>query len=176
MKRLLLTFLLTIYIQPPAHASNAFETYGNLGQYAIPAIAAGISWYQDDIDGLKQFSYSLAATGASVWALKNTVDSQRPNGEEKSFPSGHSALAFSGASYLQMRYGWTYGIPAYAAAGLVGWSRVDTEQHYWRDVIAGAVIATSFSYLFTDTKEQQVAFYPTFMGSDAKGIAISYYF
>jgi len=27
----------------PVYASSAFETYGDIGQFAIPAIAAGIS-------------------------------------------------------------------------------------------------------------------------------------
>ncbi|MFB2862491.1 phosphatase PAP2 family protein [Aeromonas sp. MdU4] len=158
-----------------AYASSGFETYGDIGQFAIPAIAAGISWYKDDTEGLKEFGYSLLSTTATVELLKNTVDSTRPNGGSKSFPSGHTAWAFSGASYLQMRYGWNYGLPAYLAAGAVGWSRVESDNHYWRDVIASAVIATGFSYVFTSPhKEQRLAFYPTIMEGDAKGIGFSY--
>lgn len=132
-----------------AHAKDAFETYGNIGQFAIPAIAASISWYKDDYDGLKQFGYGLLSTTATVEILKYSVDATRPNGSPHSFPSGHTAWAFAGASYLQMRYGWEYGLPAYIAAGAVGWSRVESNNHYWRDVIAGAAIATGFNYIFT---------------------------
>ncbi|MGL6369367.1 phosphatase PAP2 family protein [Aeromonas hydrophila] len=156
-----------------SHASSTFETYGDIGQFAIPAIAAGISWYQDDNEGLKQFGYSILSTTATVTVLKNTVDATRPNGGNKSFPSGHTAWAFSGASYLQVRYGWSYGLPAYAAAGAVGWSRVHSDNHYWRDVIAGAAIATGFSYLFTSPKGPQLAFYPTIMEGDARGIGVN---
>lgn len=46
----------------PVYASSGFETYGDIGQFAIPAIAAGISWYKDDYDGLKDFGYSFVST------------------------------------------------------------------------------------------------------------------
>lgn len=156
-----------------AQAKGAFETYGDVGQFAIPAVAAGISWYKGDNEGLEQFGYSILATTATVELLKNTVDATRPNGGDKSFPSGHTALAFSGASYLQRRYGWDYGLPAYLAAGAVGWSRVTSDNHYWRDVIAGAAIATGFTYLFTSPRGTQLAFYPLQMDGDARGIGVS---
>lgn len=72
-------------ISGAVNATSAFEKYGYIGQFAIPA---GISWYQDDYDGLEQFGYSLLATTATVEILKNTVDATRPNGGRKSFPSG----------------------------------------------------------------------------------------
>ncbi|MOA60857.1 PAP2 superfamily protein [compost metagenome] len=64
-------------------------------------------------------------------------------------------------------------MPAYVAAGAVGWSRVESDNHYWRDVIAGAAIATGFSYLFTTPKGPQLAFYPLLMDGDARGIGVS---
>jgi membrane-associated phospholipid phosphatase len=168
--------LLTCVVALPVQAKSTFETYGDIGAYAIPAIAAGFSWYQDDQEGLKQFGYALGSTVVSVEVLKHTVDATRPNGEEHSFPSGHSALAFSGAGYLQMRYGWTYGAPAYVAAGAVGWSRVSAHEHYWRDVIAGAAIAVGFDYLFTTPSGQKLSLYPSLLDDDAQGIAFNYSF
>jgi membrane-associated phospholipid phosphatase len=175
MKKHILCVAIICVISNQAQASSTFEKYGDIGQFAIPAIAAGISWYQGDYDGLKEFGYALLSTTATVEVLKHTVDATRPNGGDMSFPSGHTAWAFSGASYLQMRYGWSYGLPAYVAAGAVGWSRVESDNHYWRDVIAGAAIATGFSYLFTSPKSgTQLAFYPTIMDGDARGIAVSF--
>ena len=52
---------------------------------------------------------------------------------------------------MRKRYGWEYGIPAYVAATFVAYSRVESDQHYTRDVIAGAVIGIVSSYLFTDS-------------------------
>lgn len=156
-------------------AKSTFETYGDIGQLAIPLIAAGISLGQEDYDGLKQFGYSALSSEATVQILKYTVDEKGPDGEGKSFPSGHTARAFTGATYLQIRYGWEYGIPAYLAAGAVGWSRVDANQHYWRDVLVGAAIGTGFTYLFTTPQDQQYAFYPM-MDSNFYGVGFNYAF
>ena len=172
-KKIVLAAVISSFFSP-VYASSAFETYGDIGQFALPAIAAGISWYKDDYEGLKDFGYSLVSTTATVEILKNTVDATRPNGGSKSFPSGHTAWAFSGASYLHMRYGWSYGLPAYLTAGAVGWSRVESDNHYWRDVIASAVIATGFSYVFTTPYDQQLVFAPGIMNDGAQGILMSY--
>ena len=50
---------------------------------------------------------------------------------------------------MRKRYGWQYGIPAYAAALFVAYSRVEARQHHTHDVIAGAAIGIGSSYLFT---------------------------
>lgn len=166
-----------IYIAscPAYAASSGFETYGDIGQFALPALAAGIAWYNNDNEGLNELGYSLFSTTATVTLLKNTMNSTRPNGGSKSFPSGHTAWAFSGASYIQIRYGWEHGLPAYLAAGAVGWSRVESNNHYWRDVIAGAVLATGLSYVFTSPhKAKQFAFYPKVMEGNAKGVGITF--
>jgi hypothetical protein len=173
MNKRILCAVVACSITNPVYSSSNFETYGDIGQFLIPAFAAGYSWYNEDYEGLEQFGYSLLSTTAVVSTLKYTVDATRPNGGSRSFPSGHTAWAFSGASYLQMRYGWSYGLPAYIAAGAVGWSRVYSDNHYWRDVIAGAAIATGFSYLFTSPIASKLAFYPTYMGKDAVGAGFS---
>ena len=54
-----------------------------------------------------------------------------------------------GASFIEKRYGWKYGIPAYLAASFVGYSWVKSDKHYTEDVMAGAVIGTISSYIFT---------------------------
>lgn len=172
MKRILLAVSSLMMVMPAAQAKSAVETYSDIGAIAIPALAAGYAWQQDDQEGLKQFGYSLASTIATSEGLKYSVDSTRPNGKPHSFPSGHTALAFSGASYVQMRYGWEYGAPAYVVAGTVGWSRVSSNNHYWRDVFAGALIASGFSYLFTTPKEQKLAFYPLLMDNNTTGIGM----
>ncbi|NMG46240.1 phosphatase PAP2 family protein [Aromatoleum toluvorans] len=79
----------------------------------------------------------------------------RPNGrDDRSFPSRHTAASFAAAQYLQTRGGWEYGLPAYAAAALVGYSRVRAHEHYWKDVAAGAGIGIASGYFFTDPRER----------------------
>ena len=50
---------------------------------------------------------------------------------------------------MRKRYGWEYGIPAYAAASFVAYSRVEANEHYPHDVIAGAAIGILSSFIFT---------------------------
>ena len=78
------------------------------------------------------------------------VREQRPDHSDfKSFPSDTSALAFAPAQFLWDRYGWEYGVPAYAAAAFVGYSRVDAKRHHWWDVAASAAISFGYSKLIT---------------------------
>lgn len=155
----------------PAMAKSNFETYGDIGQLAIPALAAGYAWYQGDTEGLYQLGKGVVATEASVMVLKYSINEKRPNGQGHGFPSGHSALAFSGASFLYQRYGWQVGAPALIAATAAGWSRVSAKEHYWHDVIAGAAIASGFTWVFTTPQHSsQVAFYPARFNDRSTGI------
>ncbi len=50
---------------------------------------------------------------------------------------------------MRKRYGWEYGIPAYAAATFVAYCRVESRAHHPQDVIAGAALGIVSSYIFT---------------------------
>jgi membrane-associated phospholipid phosphatase len=83
--------------------------------------------------------------------LKQFVKEERPDySDNRSFPSDTAALAFAPASYMWARYGWEYGVPAYAAATFVGYTRVATDEHHWWDVAASAGIAWGWTFLFVD--------------------------
>ncbi|MEZ4647542.1 MAG: phosphatase PAP2 family protein [Candidatus Eisenbacteria bacterium] len=83
---------------------------------------------------------SLLATSAAALAIKVSVRRTRPNGGRYSFPSGHTAVAFTTATVLGEHFGWRIGIPAYAAAGLTGVARMEDRKHFLSDVVAGATI------------------------------------
>lgn len=134
-------------------ADKDFETFGDIASFGIPVAAAAVSLQKEDYDGLVQLGLTYGATFGVTQLLKETVDSTRPNGEPHSFPSGHTSRAFSGASYLHYRYGLDYGLPAYALALAVGYSRVANDKHYWHDVFAGAAIANLSAYLLTKRYE-----------------------
>jgi hypothetical protein len=107
-----------------------------------------VSLMKGDSEGTKQWAEGALWTSVATHTLKFAVDEERPNGNDNnSFPSGHTSAAFQGAAFLQMRYGWEYGVPAYAAASFVGYSRVHGEYHYWRDVAAGAALAPFLAML-----------------------------
>ena len=82
-------------------------------------------------------------------ALKYSVDSTRPNGENHSFSSGHTTTAFAGAGYLRVRYGWRVGLPFELLAATVGFARVQSHDHHWYDVVAGAAIGDGAAQAFT---------------------------
>ena len=119
-------------------------------QYALPAATAGITAARRDWHGTLEFGGAFVLQGVTVLTLKNTVYETRPNGQgHQSFPSGHAAVTFASAEFLRERYGWTYGAPAYALAAFTGYSRVESDHHYWHDVTAGAGIGILSSWLFT---------------------------
>jgi membrane-associated phospholipid phosphatase len=80
--------------------------------------------------------------GLTTRVLKLTVGRERPRGGGHSFPSGHTSATFVSASILDAHFGWKVGVPAYAFAGFVGWSRLREDAHWLTDVIAGGTIGT----------------------------------
>ncbi len=106
-------------------------------------------------EGIRQFAKSYATTMATTYLLKHVVNSERPNGGRHSFPSGHTASAFAGASFIQQRYGWRYGGPAYVMATLVGISRITSHEHHPVDVICGAGLGIYIHSLYAKKEEKK---------------------
>lgn len=80
--------------------------------------------------------------GVITRGLKLAVDRQRPSGGGHSFPSGHSSAAFASAAVVGSHFGWRAGLPAYAAAAFIGWTRVRDDAHWLSDVIIGGAVGT----------------------------------
>ena len=137
----------------PAHAGSKNDSIAKVGQavaIALPLTAGGISIYQSDWTGLAQDVVDTGATVGTALVLKHFVHEERPDhSDNQSFPSDTAALAFAPAQFLWDRYGWQYGVPAYAAAMFVGYSRVESKQHHVWDVAASAAIAFGYSKIFT---------------------------
>jgi membrane-associated phospholipid phosphatase len=88
----------------------------------------------------------------SVWteALKYSLQRPRPDrGDRLSLPSGHTSTAFSLATVAERHYGWKVGVPAYAAAVFIGYSRIESNRHYLSDVLAGATLGVIVSRTVT---------------------------
>lgn len=147
-----IALLLGILLLPFHHAgaSNRVENTGDILRTLIPAVAYGSTFYLHDADGRSQFYKSFWTNLATTYALKNTVTKTRPNGEDdESFPSGHSSVAFQGAAFIHQRYGLKYAITAYLGASYVAWSRVESDNHFTVDVMAGAAVGIASSFIFT---------------------------
>jgi len=143
--------LIAIFLLPINRviAADDIEKAGDVLQILIPSIAYGSTFYLDDSEGRIQFYKSFATTVVVTHGLKYTIDKKRPNGSSKSFPSGHTSAAFQGASFIHRRYGLKYAVPAYIGASFVGYSRVESDNHYVEDVLAGAAIGIVSSFYFT---------------------------
>lgn len=157
MKQLLTLLLLFQYYftiaQTPSltKGQKVHKTAGDILVTALPTVALTSTFeWKDGQNGTLQFSKAFISTVAVTGLLKYIIKKERPNGESfNSFPSGHTSISFSGAGFLQKRYGWGAGIPAYLIASYVGFSRIKAKKHDKWDVLAGAVIGIGFSYLFT---------------------------
>jgi hypothetical protein len=77
-------------------------------------------------------------------ALKAMIKEERPDhSDNKSFPSGHAAMAFAAARSIDKEFRkdciWIP-IAGYAAATAIGIERVASDRHHWYDVVAGAAV------------------------------------
>ncbi len=95
-------------------------------------------------DQTKYLAISEISTGIIVYVIKNIVQEPRPNGYNNlSFPSGHTAQAFCGATVLYHEYRESAPVIAYsgfALATTTGILRVTNNKHWVPDVIVGAGI------------------------------------
>jgi hypothetical protein len=132
----------------PFGAEYSFATLGAFylaGKYLKDDRAKAVAG-----DGLAS---SLIAAGVITPILKATIGRRRPSqtdvtfsrgGGGVSFPSGHTTQAFAVASVVAAHYDslWIK-VAAYGVAGLVGLSRMEENEHYASDVLAGALIGAA---------------------------------
>ena len=146
---------------------------GDALEIIMPVAALSGTLINKDWEGGKQFGYGLLTTLVATNGLKAAISKERPDGRnDDSFPSSHTAVSFHTATYLQERYGWKFGLPAYVAASYVGYSRAHDEAHDEQDVIAGAVIGYLAARYFT-TEYRGVEVAPV-IGEDVVGLTFSY--
>ena len=175
MKKLLPLSLSLLLNLTPLSAKSDTETLGDILAVALPLGAYGATLYTQDKEGQYQMYKSYGATMATTLALKYTIREKRPNSENRdSFPSGHTASAFAGAGFIHQHYGFKYAIVPYILATYTGYSRVHSNKHYTRDVVAGATIATLSSWYFVEPyKNLKIS--PT-ATSEFQGVRVSYKF
>jgi membrane-associated phospholipid phosphatase len=126
---------------------DATDVLGALGNPAHHFAAAGVLWASSLAaqnhelhDASGAMINALILTNASTLLLKLAANSDAPNGEAHGWPSGHTSSSFTMAAVLDEFYGPQVGIPAYALAGLVAYSRIDDREHDLSDVIFGAAL------------------------------------
>ncbi len=102
-------------------------------------------------------AFGIGLMAGSVKLLKDVTDEMRPDGSGYgSFPSGHSAWAFLGATMISRELGWRsswYSFGAYTFATGIAVERVLSKRHFPADVVAGAgigVLTGELGYLLGD--------------------------
>lgn len=121
------------------------------GFYAMKLSGVNSVHNYGDATVILALSYGMAS--AATLACKEIAGVERPNGvDNRSFTSGHSAIAFMGAEFLRKEYGasspWI-GAAGYAVAASTALARVAHNEHWITDVVAGAgigILATRTAY------------------------------
>ncbi len=124
-------------------------------------------------DQTKYLVISNIITSVITHTIKNTVNKTRPNGENYSFPSGHTSFAFNNATILYYEFRKTSPIIAYsgfAFAATTGTFRMINNKHWFSDVLAGAgigILVTNLVYHFEPfknfnpfIKSKNITFFP----------------
>ena len=125
-------------------ADRGLKTLGNPGYHFA---AAGL-WYIASINNDDHINKerawimirALSVTGLSTITLKEIRSDRTPVDNRWAWPSGHTSSSFAVASVLDEFYGPAIGIPAYAAASLVGLRMMDQGDHWASDVVFGATL------------------------------------
>ena len=132
-------------------------------QFFGPAMVVGLKL--GGYEGRSDWPRLLASAGMSyaimagfVNGIKYTAKEMRPDGSTaNSWPSGHTATAFVGASLLHKEYGLTrspwWSVAGYGVATATGVMRVLNNRHWISDVMSGAgigIMSTELGYAFCD--------------------------
>ena len=128
-------------IDPIVDFGNIWGDVRVQGTLALGGWAVGTMRDDSELAGLGyDMSRSLLLTYGATTVLKLAVQRTRPNGEDYSFPSGHTASAFSTAGVLCQRYGGWVGGVGVGLGVLTALGRMEDNKHYASDVVAGATI------------------------------------
>jgi hypothetical protein len=120
----------------------------------------------------KNLIISQLFTAIIVQTIKRTTNITRPNGSPHSFPSGHTSIAFTGATALYLEYRDSNPFLAYSGYGfstVTGMLRITNNKHWLSDVLVGAGIGMISAQLtwyinpfknWSPFKSSKVAIYP----------------
>ena len=127
---------------------------------ALAPVAVGlISGNKGILRAGGRISMSIITAAVVTDVLKMGVGRTRPNATDnaydfapfsgnKSWPSGHTSVAFAMVTSVGDEIGsLPVSIALYTAAGLTGWSRLNDNRHWFSDVLAGALVGVTSAKL-----------------------------
>lgn len=132
-------------------------------QYFGPALTIGLKLggYEGRSDWprfLASAAMSYGTMAILVNGIKYTASEMRPDGSTaNSWPSGHTATSFVGATILHKEYGMTrspwFSVAGYGVATATGIMRILNNRHWISDVLSGAgigILSTELGYALSD--------------------------
>lgn len=171
-RALALCIMLAVPGVAEAKGEKGWDTASSIAAYGLTGVAIGVPLVKGDTQGALQAGGSVAAAQLVTFGLKEVFPELRPDGSDrKSFPSGHTSMAFAAAASLYNREGASAGIPALAVATFVGVARVQADKHHWYDCVAGAGIGAASGFLITNKRDRKMALIPW---GDTKGGGLAF--
>ena len=143
--------------------TNFKSSIDNYTQYFGPAAVVGLKLA--GLEGRSDWPRLLTSTAISygimaalVNTIKYTAKEMRPDGTSRnSWPSGHTATSFVGATLLHKEYGLTrspwFSVAGYSIATATGVMRILNNRHWISDVLSGAgigIMSTELGYFLSD--------------------------
>ena len=192
----------SVSVQETGNSNHGFydiaAQYGYIYYHVIFASGlylTGLFTRNDDVrETARMIMESLAYSGTITIGLRYLFDRERPyvtddpykfawlkvkSLDTQSFPSGHTAVAFATSTILAEKIGtWWSRIIFYGAAAITGYSKIRTNQHWFSDVVFGAMLGFGSSWFVlkqdADRKIQdnkkggrdrsRFSFYPSYNG------------
>ena len=133
------------------HFKTSIDDYT---QYFGPALTLGLKMGRM----LASMGMTYGIMAALVNGIKYTSKELRPDGTSRnSWPSGHTATSFAGATILHKEYGLTrspwYSVAGYGVATATGVMRVLNNRHWISDILSGAgigIMSGELAYMISD--------------------------
>ncbi len=180
-----------IYLRDKVQNSS-LRTHTSIDDYTryIPVVEMYISdiFYKKSKNEVfhqtKNYILARLLTSFTTNRIKDWTQVTRPDGTERSFPSGHTSYAFTGATALYLEYRDKDKLLAYsgfAFATATGFMRITNNRHWVSDVITGAgvgMISTTLVWYLNPFgnwmpfKEKRVSIYPFINNPNSFGICM----
>jgi undecaprenyl-diphosphatase len=134
------------------YLSQCFEAITSLGSPQLSIIYILALAVLGSLDQMVIFCGAVVLSWAVVFPAKILIGRERPEDNtdsfliSQSFPSGHTGTAFAAATALTYLHG--SGLFFFSLAGLVGFSRVYLDNHFFADVLAGMISGILAAVLF----------------------------
>ncbi|MBM3408982.1 MAG: phosphatase PAP2 family protein [Betaproteobacteria bacterium] len=159
-----LAFLLCLVMPAPPVSRGAVQPVAqwvvwveNQGRFVNTVAQIALPLMTRDILGLKALIWVTLTGTSATHGLKRTLNDvdmsgvrlgQRPSSEDSrhNFPSGHSALASSGAVFVAARYSRYWLLLLLPMTLATMYARVALDAHTWSAVIAGAALGVLFTW------------------------------